>query len=236
MSHVPYLDNLRDQGIFAAFYDPDGQRYGTAHLPLPLGTRRPAHHPPAARQGLRPGGQDIAAQILWRHRKQRRVAYLYREDQAKPKRTPHPRSSRPSARPSGPGAPAPHAAPRSTTAYRAHKANATTAPRGGTDDTPAANALSLSTTSLTPNRRRRAVENDEYAAFLRRVIRAYSRRVAAGDIEAIADMTALADEIGTAIQDAITGLRSHRLQLGRHRAPPPHHPAGRTAALGLPTT
>jgi hypothetical protein len=63
--------------------------------------------------------------------------------------------------------------------------------------------------SLTPKRRRRVVENDEYAAFLRRVIRAYSRRVAAGDIEAVADMTALADEISSAIQDAITDLRSH---------------------------
>jgi hypothetical protein len=60
---------------------------------------------------------------------------------------------------------------------------------------------------LTPNRRRRVVENDEYATFLRRVIRAYSRRVAEGDIEAVADMTAIADEIGTAIQEAITGLR-----------------------------
>jgi hypothetical protein len=62
---------------------------------------------------------------------------------------------------------------------------------------------------LTLHRRRRAVENDEYAAFLRRVIRAYSRRVAAGDIEAVADMTGLADELGTAIQDAITSLRSY---------------------------
>jgi hypothetical protein len=61
--------------------------------------------------------------------------------------------------------------------------------------------------SLTGNRLRRVVENDDYAAFLRRVIRAYSRRVAAGDIEAVADLTAVADEIGTAIQDAITGLR-----------------------------
>src|SRR5258708_24077426 len=60
---------------------------------------------------------------------------------------------------------------------------------------------------LTANRRRRVVENDNYAAFLRRVIRAYSRRVAAGDIEAVADLTAVADEIGAAIQDAITGLR-----------------------------
>jgi hypothetical protein len=62
-------------------------------------------------------------------------------------------------------------------------------------------------TSLTPKRPRRVVENDEYAAFLRRVIRAYSRRVAAGDIEAIADMAATAEEMDTAIRDAITGLR-----------------------------
>jgi hypothetical protein len=34
--------------------------------------------------------------------------------------------------------------------------------------------------NLTPNRRRRPVENDEYASFIRRVMRAYARRVAAG--------------------------------------------------------
>ena len=62
--------------------------------------------------------------------------------------------------------------------------------------------------SLTPNRPRRVVENDEYAAFLRRVIRAYSRRVAAGDIEAITVMAATADHMDAAIRDAITGLRS----------------------------
>ncbi len=61
---------------------------------------------------------------------------------------------------------------------------------------------------LTSNRPRRVVENDDYAAFLRRVIRAYSRRVAAGDIEAIADMAATADQMDTAIRDAITGLRA----------------------------
>jgi hypothetical protein len=61
---------------------------------------------------------------------------------------------------------------------------------------------------LTPNRRRRLVENDDYAAFLRRVLRAYSRRVAAGDIEAIADMAALADEITAATQGAISSLRA----------------------------
>ena len=53
----------------------------------------------------------------------------------------------------------------------------------------------------------RAVENDEYAAFLRRVIAAYSRRVAAGDIEAITTMAALADHLEDATRQAITGLR-----------------------------
>ena len=53
------------------------------------------------------------------------------------------------------------------------------------------------------------MENDEYAAFARRVIRAYSRRVAAGDIDAISDMTRLADDLDRAIRDAITGLRGH---------------------------
>jgi hypothetical protein len=60
---------------------------------------------------------------------------------------------------------------------------------------------------LTPKRRYRAVENDEYAAFLRRVIRAYSRRVAAGDIEAITTMANLADHLEDATRQAITGLR-----------------------------
>ena len=62
---------------------------------------------------------------------------------------------------------------------------------------------------LTSKRRRRVVENDEYAAFLRRVIAAYSRRVAAGDIDAITAMATLADELDAAIRHAITGLR-HR--------------------------
>jgi len=61
--------------------------------------------------------------------------------------------------------------------------------------------------SLTPKRRYQVVENDEYATFLRRVIRAYSRRVAAGDIEAITAMAALAGHLEDATRQAITGLR-----------------------------
>jgi hypothetical protein len=87
MSRVPYLDQLRDRGVRPQFYDPEGRHYGLPTYPY--------HWAPAGlftlrqlrAKGLRPGGQDITAQILWRHRRQRRVAYLYREDQAKPKRT-----------------------------------------------------------------------------------------------------------------------------------------------------
>jgi len=52
----------------------------------------------------------------------------------------------------------------------------------------------------------RVTENDEYAAFARRVLRAYARRVAIGDVEALTLMTDLADEINTAISQAVTGL------------------------------
>ena len=60
---------------------------------------------------------------------------------------------------------------------------------------------------LTPKRRKPAAENDEYAAFARRVITAYSRRIAAGDIDAITGMARLADDLDAAIRRAITGLR-----------------------------
>jgi hypothetical protein len=51
------------------------------------------------------------------------------------------------------------------------------------------------------------VENDEYARFVRRVMRAYARRVADGDVDALADMTGLGDELDEAIGQAVTGLR-----------------------------
>ena len=60
---------------------------------------------------------------------------------------------------------------------------------------------------LTPNRAGRVTENDEYAAFARRILRAYARRVADGDIEALTLMLGLSAEIDTAIAQAVTGLR-----------------------------
>ena len=62
--------------------------------------------------------------------------------------------------------------------------------------------------ALTSKRRRLPVENDEYAAFIRRAIRAYTARVANGDIDALTTMAAIADGFDTAIGQAITGLRS----------------------------
>jgi hypothetical protein len=61
---------------------------------------------------------------------------------------------------------------------------------------------------LTAKRRRRVVENDEYAQFLQRVIRAYSRRIGSGDIEAITGMIRLAADLDQAITHAVTGLRT----------------------------
>ena len=60
---------------------------------------------------------------------------------------------------------------------------------------------------LTPKRRARLVENDQYAAFARRVLRAYARRVADGDVEALAVLLGLSAEIDDAIAQAVTGLR-----------------------------
>jgi hypothetical protein len=61
---------------------------------------------------------------------------------------------------------------------------------------------------LTPKRARPVVENDDYARFTRRILRAYARRVADGDVEALTAMTGLAADIDTALQHAVDGLRA----------------------------
>jgi hypothetical protein len=58
---------------------------------------------------------------------------------------------------------------------------------------------------LTPNGRGPVTEN---AAFARRVVRAYSRRVATGDVESLAHLIGLADDVSDAIQQAVNGLRA----------------------------
>jgi hypothetical protein len=61
---------------------------------------------------------------------------------------------------------------------------------------------------LTSKRGRRLVQNDDYAAFARRILRAYARRIADGDVDALIAMTGLSTEIDTAIGQAVTGLRT----------------------------
>ena len=62
---------------------------------------------------------------------------------------------------------------------------------------------------MTPKRALRQVENDEYGAFVRRILRAYSRRVGDGDVEALALLVGLAEEINAAMAEAVKGLRAH---------------------------
>jgi len=61
---------------------------------------------------------------------------------------------------------------------------------------------------LTPKRARPVVENDAYAAFAHRILAAYARRIAGGDIESLSLLTGLAGDIDTAIGQAVTGLRA----------------------------
>ena len=81
----------------------------------------------------------------------------------------------------------------------------------GPDDTsPQASPAGQNTvkTELTSKRARRLVENGDYAAFARRILRAYARRVADGDIDALIVMIGLAAEIDAAIGQAVMGLRA----------------------------
>ena len=85
---VGHLDYCLSKGMYIEFYDPDGTRYGIPTYPwrsAPAGllTMRQLRA-----GGLRPGGQQPAAQILWR--KGKRIAYLYLTSLALPKRTPTP--------------------------------------------------------------------------------------------------------------------------------------------------
>lgn len=61
---------------------------------------------------------------------------------------------------------------------------------------------------LTSTQPQRLADNDEYAAFTRRILRAYAHRVAKGDIDAITNLAALADETENAVRHAVTGLRN----------------------------
>jgi hypothetical protein len=60
---------------------------------------------------------------------------------------------------------------------------------------------------LRPKRGKRAVENSDFDSFARRILRAYARRVAAGDVEALRSLVELSSELEAVTRLAVVGLR-----------------------------
>jgi hypothetical protein len=60
---------------------------------------------------------------------------------------------------------------------------------------------------LRPKRAKRTVENTDYASFARRILTAYARRVADGDIEALRHLVLLPTDVDAITRTAIGGLR-----------------------------
>ncbi|MDH6569471.1 hypothetical protein M2160_004492 [Streptomyces sp. SAI-117] len=75
-------------GVYGKCFDPTGARHGIPTYPWRLAPDRYATRRQLRAQGLRPGGQPIAAQVMRLNRRTStpRVAYLYRVDRALPVR------------------------------------------------------------------------------------------------------------------------------------------------------
>jgi len=61
--------------------------------------------------------------------------------------------------------------------------------------------------ALTRKRAKRVVENTDYASFARRILRAYARRVATGDVEALRSLVLLPSDVDAITRTAVRGLR-----------------------------
>ena len=59
-----------------------------------------------------------------------------------------------------------------------------------------------------PQRASQPVENTKFDAFVRRILRAYGRRVAAGDIEALRSLAMLSSEVDAITRLAVAGLKN----------------------------
>ncbi|MFF1723721.1 RRQRL motif-containing zinc-binding protein [Streptomyces sviceus] len=73
---------------YAKCFDPNGARFGIPTYPWRMAPAGYATRRQLRAKGLRPGGQPIAAQVMLINRRQGtpRVAFLYRENLAKPVR------------------------------------------------------------------------------------------------------------------------------------------------------
>jgi hypothetical protein len=61
--------------------------------------------------------------------------------------------------------------------------------------------------ALRRKRGKKVVENPEYVSFARRILRAYARRIASGDIEALPELALLPSDVDQATRTAVRGLR-----------------------------
>src|SRR5215831_21391386 len=69
------------------------------------------------------------------------------------------------------------------------------------------NTVNPTLTRTRAKRGKRVVENGEYASFARRVLKAYARRVAAGDIAALSELAVFVADVDDATRVAVAGLR-----------------------------
>ncbi|MFG1608351.1 hypothetical protein [Actinoplanes sp. NPDC049265] len=69
------------------------------------------------------------------------------------------------------------------------------------------NTVKPTLTGKPRKRVKRQVENREFDAFARRILRAYGRRVANGDVETLASLAGLAAEVDAVTRLAVTSLR-----------------------------
>ena len=71
------------------YYDPEGTKHGIPTYPWRMAPDGLATRRELRKEGLRPGGQDPVAQIMWGNKKEKkgyRVAYLYDVSKALPVR------------------------------------------------------------------------------------------------------------------------------------------------------
>jgi hypothetical protein len=69
------------------------------------------------------------------------------------------------------------------------------------------NTVKPALTRKPAKRAKRDVENSEFDAFVRRILRAYARRVAGGDVEALRSLAMLSSEVDAVTRLAVAGLK-----------------------------
>jgi hypothetical protein len=84
--HERYYQKCRSLGIYIEFYDPTGSIYTIPTYPWRWAPEHLLTRRQLRAKGLCPGRHPFVAQIMWRHRNTVRVAYLYDERHATPKR------------------------------------------------------------------------------------------------------------------------------------------------------